>query len=69
MRKISKVASKVKPVKQKQKNVLDEYGTTLFKGMLAGFLFQGAFIALQFENRIVRGVTANRLCKYFNNKE
>ena len=62
MRKFTKIAAKTPSPQQPNKpSLLDQIGKALLRGMLAGFLFQGTFIVLQFENRIVRGVTSTRL--------
>jgi len=64
MRKINKLAGKTRPSPQQPKgpNILDQIGKPLLYGLALGFVFEGTFIALRFENRIVKGVTSARLC-------
>lgn len=41
--------------------LLNQIGLYLFRGLLAGILFEGTFIMFGFEKRIVKGVTSNQL--------
>lgn len=43
-------------------NLLTHALNYLTFGLLAGVLFEGSYIFFGFENRIIKGVTANRLC-------
>ena len=59
MKKIPKI--KVGSNNEKPEGLLQHLGRYFMRGVLAGVLFQGTFMFLKFENRIVRGVTSGQL--------
>ena len=49
------------PATARPQSLLAELAKYLLRGVVAGVIFEGSFLMLSFENRIVRGVTAGQL--------
>ena len=64
MKRIPKVISP-SPKSTKPPSSLSNLLNYLTAGLFAGILFEGSFLFLGFENRVVKGVTANQLGHFF----